>query len=232
MAVIVYILFSRTIVYYIFSLTNVPPNSRVSQSNDTSLPPTAYIIIYYKYDIVRVYKINGPPASAFQWTPYLRRRRRVPRGAAPLWNAFTAKTIVVSTLEVVELITGASGITIQWTALLGTGQQQWCISYTCVYKWSCGTWCIIYQYIQVGSHLVGIGRYRRKSKKKKKIKKRRAEGKLKKKWTAIVLSLIPYQTHPNRPFPHTTVFFDLHAERLISVDGKQNGGKKRIRVKP
>jgi len=33
--------------------------------------------------------------------------------AAPLWNAFTAKTIVVSTLEVVELITGASGITIQ-----------------------------------------------------------------------------------------------------------------------
>lgn len=30
------------------------------------------------------------------------------RGAAP-WNAFTAKTIVVSTPEVVELITGASG---------------------------------------------------------------------------------------------------------------------------
>jgi len=47
MAVILYILFSRTIVYYIFSLTNVPPNSRVSQSNDTSFPPTVYIIIYY-----------------------------------------------------------------------------------------------------------------------------------------------------------------------------------------
>lgn len=43
--------------------------------------------------------------------------------AAPLWNAFTAKTIVVSTLEVVELITGASGITIQWTTLLGTGRN-------------------------------------------------------------------------------------------------------------
>jgi len=163
-----------------------------------------------------VYKINGPRASAFQWTPYLRRRRRVPRGAAPLWNAFKAKTIVVSTLEVVELITGASGITIQWTALLGTGPQQRCISYTCVYKWSCGTWCIIYQYIQVGSHLVGIGRYRRKSKKKKKIKKRRAEGKLKKKMNGhcFVFNSLPNTSQPALP-SHDRIFWPSRGKAYL-----------------